>query len=119
MTELSYTDIEIMLCIVGIVIAVSCLIYIIWKKRSKKPGSHMVKFSNPDMSMTAQPVSSVPTENKRKTYVELARTIHSIYRYSVYDDRANRNVWVCKACETENSMMNRECLLCSTFRGEG
>ena len=112
MTELSYTDIEIILCIVGIVIAVGCLVYVISKMRSKKAGSHKVKFSNPGATMTTHPVSSAPVVEKRKSYVELARTIHSIYRYSTYEDRAKRNVWVCKACETENSMMNHECLLC-------
>ena len=107
-----YTDIEIILCIVGIMIAVGCLIYVISKMRSKKTGSHKVKFSNPETTMTTHPVSPAPVVEKRKSYVELARTIHSIYRYSTYEDRAKRNVWVCKACETENSMMNHECLLC-------
>lgn len=112
MEDLSYTDIEILLCIVGIVIAVGCLIYVISKMRLRKADSHKVKFSNPEVTMPPHPASPAPAAKKRKSYVELARTIHSIYRYSAYEDRAKRNVWVCRACETENSMMNHECLLC-------
>ena len=107
-----YTGIEIILCIIGIMIAVGCLIYVVSKMRTTKTGSHKVKLSNSNATMTIPPVSPVPMVEKSKSYVELARTIHSIYRYSAYDDRMNRNVWVCRSCETENSMMNHECLLC-------
>lgn len=103
--------------LVGILIIAAGIALLCWKnaQKRKKEESELTAGGHIRSSKTDKETDS-NNQRIRTRKIELANSIHTIYKYSPITKSNIRKVWVCRDCETENSIDQKYCSLCGCVR---